>query len=56
MKLAILTILIGSAAAFAPVAFKVSSSALADARSPDGLGVDPGPLDLFDPLGFVEDE
>merc|ERR1711881_162229 len=36
---------------------KVSSTALnADARSPDGLGVDPGPLDLFDPLGFVEDE
>merc|ERR1712037_77921 len=27
----------------------------ADARSPDGLGVDPGPLDLFDPLGFVDD-
>jgi len=56
MKLAIFATLIGSAAAFAPVAFKVSSSALADARSPDGLGVDPGPLDLFDPLGFVEDE
>ena len=27
----------------------------ADARSPDGLGVDPGPLDLFDPLGFVDE-
>ena len=25
------------------------------ARSPDGLGVDPGPLDLFDPLGLMED-
>ena len=28
---------------------------MSDARSPDGLGVDPGPLDLFDPLGFVDD-
>jgi light-harvesting complex I chlorophyll a/b binding protein 1 len=26
-----------------------------DKRSPDGLGVDPGPLGLFDPLGFVKD-
>lgn len=26
-----------------------------DSRSPDGLGVDPGPLDLFDPLGYVDD-
>jgi len=28
---------------------------MSDARSPDGLGVYPGPLDLFDPLGFVDD-
>ena len=27
-----------------------------DARSPDGLGVDPGPLDLWDPLGLIDDE
>ena len=26
-----------------------------DARSPDGLGVDPRPLNLFDPLGYVDD-
>merc|ERR1711935_1281806 len=46
-----------SAAAFAPSALQASSTALnADARSPDGLGVDPGPLDLFDPLGFVDEE
>ena len=24
-------------------------------RSPDGLGVDPGPLDLFDLFGLMED-
>ena len=35
---------------------KRSSSSLAgDDRFPDGLGVDPGPLDLFDPLGFADD-
>ena len=28
---------------------------MGDARSPDGLGVDPGPLDLWDPVGFVDD-
>merc|ERR1719198_808451 len=56
MKLAIATSLVASAAAFAPSTSKVSKTALAgDARSPDGLGVDPGPLDLFDPLGFVDD-
>merc|ERR1719411_257057 len=56
MKLAVLATLLGSAAAFAPVAFKASSTALnGDARSPDGLGVDPSPLDLFDPLGLMED-
>merc|ERR1712130_647412 len=48
--------LIASAAAFAPAKNAARSTALnGDARSPDGLGVDPGPLDLFDPLGFVED-
>merc|ERR1719411_1755907 len=57
MKLVLVASILGSAAAFAPVAFKASSTALnGDARSPDGLGVDPGPLDLFDPLGFVDDE
>jgi len=57
MKLAIALSILGSAAAFAPNAMKASSTALnSDARSPDGLGVDPGPLDLFDPLGFVDDE
>lgn len=33
---------------------QVGSTQLFDARSPDGLGVDPGPLDLYDPFGFVE--
>jgi len=57
MKFIILASAISSAVAFAPSALKASSTALnADARSPDGLGVDPGPLDLFDPLGFVDDE
>merc|ERR1711957_945660 len=53
----ILASILGSAAAFAPNVMKASFTALsADARSPDGLGVDPGPLDLFDPLGFVDEE
>ena len=56
MKLAIVTSLIASASAFAPSASKATTTALnGDARSPDGLGVDPGPLDLFDPLGYVDD-
>merc|ERR1719174_1606147 len=56
MKTAILATLLASASAFAPSASKTYSTALnGDARSPDGLGVDPGPLDLFDPLGFVDD-
>merc|ERR1712232_953096 len=56
-KLAVLISILGSASAFAPVAFKASSTALnmGDARSPDGLGVDPGPLDLWDPLGLADD-
>ena len=28
---------------------------MGDPRSPDGLGIDPGPLDLFDPLGLLDD-
>merc|ERR1719226_3037 len=56
MKLAILTTLAASAAAFAPAKkARVSTAINGDARSPDGLGVDPGPLDLFDPLGLAED-
>merc|ERR1711971_570107 len=42
--------------AFAPAKnARVSTAIAGDARSPDGLGVDPGPLDLFDPLGLAED-
>ena len=56
MKLAIFTTLFASAAAFAPAQqSRVSTAIAGDARSPDGLGVDPGPLDLFDPLGLAED-
>jgi len=56
MKLAIATTLVASAAAFAPAKqARVSTAIAGDARSPDGLGVDPGPLDLFDPLGLAED-
>merc|ERR1719190_357376 len=57
MKLAIFATLFASAAAFAPVqrSSRVSTAVNGDARSPDGLGVDPGPLDLFDPLGLAED-
>eukprot|EP00587_Corethron_hystrix_P013116 CAMPEP_0113307994 /NCGR_PEP_ID=MMETSP0010_2-20120614/6613_1 /TAXON_ID=216773 ORGANISM="Corethron hystrix, Strain 308" /NCGR_SAMPLE_ID=MMETSP0010_2 /ASSEMBLY_ACC=CAM_ASM_000155 /LENGTH=197 /DNA_ID=CAMNT_0000162953 /DNA_START=66 /DNA_END=655 /DNA_ORIENTATION=- /assembly_acc=CAM_ASM_000155 len=56
-KLVIISTLVASAAAFAPSAPKAAfkTSLNGDARSPDGLGVDPGPLDLFDPLGFVDD-
>eukprot|EP00814_Leptocylindrus_danicus_P011113 CAMPEP_0116025440 /NCGR_PEP_ID=MMETSP0321-20121206/13050_1 /TAXON_ID=163516 /ORGANISM="Leptocylindrus danicus var. danicus, Strain B650" /LENGTH=218 /DNA_ID=CAMNT_0003497635 /DNA_START=96 /DNA_END=752 /DNA_ORIENTATION=- len=56
MKLAIATTLIASAAAFAPATQEVKSTALfGDSRSPDGLGIDPGPLDFFDPLGLAQD-
>merc|ERR1712003_440589 len=56
MKSVIAATLIGSAAAFAPAQTgKVPTALNGDARSPDGLGVDPGPLDLFDPLGLMED-
>ena len=56
MKTVAALALIGSAAAFAPVQQgRVNTAIAGDARSPDGLGVDPGPLDLFDPLGLVED-
>jgi light-harvesting complex I chlorophyll a/b binding protein 1 len=33
----------------------ISTKLYGDARSPDGLGVDPGPLDLFDPMGYISD-
>ena len=59
MKLAVLAATAASVAAFAPAAQKAATTALnGDARSPDGLGVDAGPLDLFDPfdpLGLLED-
>ena len=56
MKTAIAFALVGSAAAFAPAPLARSSTSLAgDARSLDGLGVDPGPLNLFNPLGLLED-
>ncbi|KAL7553752.1 hypothetical protein ACHAWF_017078 [Thalassiosira exigua] len=56
MKIAVAALLTGSAAAFVPAPVgKVVTSLNGDARSPDGLGVDPGPLDLFDPLGLMED-
>jgi len=56
MKLFILSALAASTAAFAPAQqSRVSTAINGDARSPDGLGVDPGPLDLFDPLGLAED-
>merc|ERR1712228_1110299 len=56
MKSAIAATLVGSAVAFAPAQTgKISTALNGDARSPDGLGVDPGPLDLFDPLGYVDD-
>ena len=46
--------LVSSAAAFAPAPLARTATSLAgDARSPDGLGVDPGPL--VDPLGLLED-
>jgi len=56
MKTAIFATLVASAAAFAPKASTPSNTALnGDSRSPDGLGVDPGPLGLWDPLGYVDD-
>jgi len=57
MKFIVAASFVASATAFAPSAFKAPSTALyGDARSPDGLGVDPGPLDLFDPIGFTDDD
>merc|ERR1711933_471489 len=56
MKTVIAASLMGSASAFAPAKQAAKSTAVfGDARSPDGLGVDPGPLDLWDPLGLAED-
>jgi len=56
MKFLLIASALASAAAFAPVREAVQSTKLFDERSPDGLGVDPGPLDLFDPLGLIDDE
>merc|ERR1719261_1913160 len=56
MKTVIIASTLATATAFAPVNLQASSTALnGDARSPDGLGVDPGPLDLWDPLGLADD-
>jgi len=55
MKLAAISCLFGSAAAFAPSSMKGASTQLMDSRSPDGLGIDPGPLDFWDPLGLADD-
>merc|ERR1719190_315659 len=57
MKLAIFASVLASATAFAPVnqVSKSTSLSMGDPRSPDGLGVDPGPLDLWDPLGLADD-
>mmetsp|Transcript_23023 Transcript_23023/g.25706 ORF Transcript_23023/g.25706 Transcript_23023/m.25706 type:complete len:221 (-) Transcript_23023:138-800(-) len=58
MKFVIAATLVASSVAFSPATQHSRSSSTAihgDARSPDGLGVDPGPLDLFDPLGLAED-
>ena len=52
---AILALLLAApAAAFAPIKTPAIRSTLS-ATSPDGLGIDPGPLGLFDPLGMLED-
>jgi len=57
MQFALIASLIASVAAFAPKAqVGTSTKVFGDARSPDGLGVDPGPLDLWDPLGLIDDE
>lgn len=53
MKLAILTVLAGSAAAFAP-STRVNSNTALNMAFEDALGSQP-PLGFFDPLGLVED-
>jgi len=53
MKLAITALLVGSAAAFAPVAQKSSSTSL-QMSFEDELGVQ-APLGFFDPLGLLND-
>jgi hypothetical protein len=53
MKLALTAILVGSAAAFAPVAQKSSSTSL-QMSFEDELGVQ-APLGFFDPLGLLND-
>merc|ERR1712032_262648 len=40
---------------FGKKAEKAAPTVVGDPRSPDGLGVDPGPLGLWDPLGLAED-
>ena len=50
MKLAVLALLAGSAAAFAPASRTASTSALAASPFENELGAQP-PLGFFDPLG-----
>merc|ERR1712072_1373098 len=54
-RLAVVLALFASASAFAPISKPVSRTAVLSASSPDGLGIDPGPLGLFDPLGMLDD-
>ena len=51
MKLAVLALLAGSAAAFAPASRTASTSALAASPFENELGAQP-PLGFFDPLGM----
>jgi len=56
MKSAILSVLVGSAAAFAPASIAPSSTALnakAKAEAPPGLIGALAPVDFFDPAGFA---
>jgi len=60
MKSIIAASLIASTSAFGNFGKKKTAAAakpavVGDPRSPDGLGVDPGPLGFWDPLGLAED-
>eukprot|EP00620_Florenciella_sp_RCC1587_P014206 CAMPEP_0182556654 /NCGR_PEP_ID=MMETSP1324-20130603/847_1 /TAXON_ID=236786 /ORGANISM="Florenciella sp., Strain RCC1587" /LENGTH=218 /DNA_ID=CAMNT_0024768577 /DNA_START=17 /DNA_END=673 /DNA_ORIENTATION=+ len=54
-RAAVLALALVGASAFAPVTKPVVRTAPISATSPDGLGIDPGPLGLFDPLGMLDD-